>query len=250
MKTKITVVIIIAAFLLAFSTLSGCIGTENAKEYFPTKVGSEWSYKIKFGDVNPQLYYIIFWGQERSGFTGIPHADRILKDTYPNPENIHLKIKAGKIVSSENGYAAILNIIEDDLGLFTGSVRVHWAVRTDENRFIVMQYVMYPAAFYDVSESDVVYTMRVILFDPQTVTPGSSTDWVDNDQIRFVGFEKESQYCPLFSCMHFIRTVQTKSGINFTEETWFGKGIGLVRLEQKVNGQTSMTWTLESFIKG
>jgi len=32
---------------------------------------------------------------------------------------------------------------------------------------------------------------------------------------------------------------------DFTEDTWFAKGIGLVRLEQKVEGKSSMTWILK-----
>lgn len=54
--------------------------------------------------------------------------------------------------------------------------------------------------------------------------------------------------------LHFVRTVEPRDQITaymhngFIEDTWFAKGFGLVRLEQRINGKISMTWTLKEFL--
>lgn len=39
------------------------------------------------------------------------------------------------------------------------------------------------------------------------------------------------------------------SGEEITEDMWFARHKGLVRLEQKVDGQKSMTWELADFFE-
>lgn len=77
------------------------------------------------------------------------------------------------------------------------------------------------------------------------------------DTLLFEGVES----CQGTPCLHFIRTVKGGEmdprvpdtpesrylGSGFTEDTWFAKGKGLIGLEQKVNGKTSMTWILKQF---
>ncbi len=51
-----------------------------------------------------------------------------------------------------------------------------------------------------------------------------------------------SQYLIMY--MHFVRTPRD-TGI--VEDIWHAPGKGLVRLEQRVRGELSMTWALENF---
>ena len=80
------------------------------------------------------------------------------------------------------------------------------------------------------------------------------------DVLIFVGVDTNVPGYQGLNCLHFTRQVSAKEisgGENpdyldkgFAEDTWFAKDKGLVRFEQKIDGQTSMVWTLEKFIPG
>ncbi len=74
-----------------------------------------------------------------------------------------------------------------------------------------------------------------------------------SDKLLFKGIEKRVAFTKAAPLLHFIRSVDgnikdrgERSYLDsaFTEDLWFAKGKGLVRLERKVEGQTSMVWTL------
>ncbi|MFH1073730.1 MAG: hypothetical protein V1752_01450, partial [Candidatus Firestonebacteria bacterium] len=71
------------------------------------------------------------------------------------------------------------------------------------------------------------------------------------DILYFKGIETNLPGYEGKSCAHFQRIARLSKtsypGFNkdFTEDMWWLKGTGLVRLEQKVEGKTSMVWTLQ-----
>ena len=98
--------------------------------------------------------------------------------------------------------------------------------------------------------------MQIMLFaDSPKTQAGIGQDPIDT--LLFEGVES----CQGAACLHFVRTVKGGKmdprvpdtpesrylNNGFTEDTWFAKGRGLISLEQKVNGKTSMTWRLKEF---
>jgi len=100
------------------------------------------------------------------------------------------------------------------------------------------------------------------LFDANSVFRGEPQDpsWNWERPYRHTPLEGVES-CQGAPCLHFVRTVKGGKmdprvpdtpesrylGNGFTEDTWFSKGKGLIALEQKVNGKTSMTWILKRF---
>ena len=252
MKAKIVTIFVITAFIFLLAVSAGCFGAESAKEYFPTKPGSEWTYKIEFGEVNPQFYYITAW-YRGSELQARNHQVEVFKDTYQriHPDGCYLKIGSREIVlpNQGTGYAAVLNIIKDDLNIFDNSNRVVWMVRIDKE-FTIIRVVEYPGIYDSAWESPNVLSMQIIFFDPKIGNQGDEAYYASDDRLKFVGFDNNVPGYPGISSMHFLRTVTPDKGKSFTEDTWFAKGIGLVRLEQKVDGKISMIWKLQNFVSG
>lgn len=91
--------------------------------------------------------------------------------------------------------------------------------------------------------------MRLLLFGAE---PGTGIGLADSPDVLY--FEGITE-CEAIPCLHFQRVVtlsddeegenESSIGKDFTEDTWFAKGVGLIRLEQRVEGIISMTWTLK-----
>ena len=73
------------------------------------------------------------------------------------------------------------------------------------------------------------------------------------DKLLFHGVEDQVGFGEHGPLLHFLRSVEAPDKDDaesseldraFTEDYWFAKGKGLVRLEQKVEGKRSMVWTL------
>lgn len=123
---------------------------------------------------------------------------------------------------------------------------------------IFIQKAEYPSYYSPLSwySIDPGFSERILLFSGKkgsiiTRTNSKGEPLKDQD-LQFLGQENYNGV----PCLVFLRTVYpgetTSSHLDkgFTEQLWFGKGKGLVRLEQKIDGQKSMTWTLEKFIPG
>ena len=234
-------------------------------DYFPTTPGSEWVYKIEIGEMEPCSYQVLVLPRDdgqtkvqasRVRYESLGHTERktfvlAIRVLGPATEQGPLK--------HPNGVA--LEIVEDELGIFEYAKQVFWTIGSPDD-FIVNEVVIYqwdtPGMRFDLQDVngfEDAFSPRVLLFDAE---PGAQRAPSDSpkDVLTFIGFEDQvPQYegnpCP---CLHFLRNAEGVRSLDtrpplclshgFTEDTWFAKGRGLVRLEQKVDGATSMVWTL------
>ena len=93
------------------------------------------------------------------------------------------------------------------------------------------------------------FTMKIYFFG---ASPGTQISLGETDSLLFNGIAQVPGQSK--KGLHFTRKVRAPKDADgsilskaFTEDVWFVKGKGLVRLQQKVEGVVSMTWTLESF---
>ncbi len=246
------------------------ITTGSLSDYFPIDTGREWTYKITIGQTEPIYYYETNWPM---GETGVSYATigrfMPLVDENP-PKNFLLKIKV-KGPATEQGpvhypIGVELTIEEDSLGIFDYPEEVFWAITTAKG-FMVNQVVTYspfsglgpmtgPFGGSGGWAGENGFSMRVLFFEAE---PGTSVGVYESpDRIYFKGPDINLPGYPGKLCLHFQRKVALSKenkdesdsiGRDFTEDTWFAKGIGLVRLEQRVEGTISMIWTLQSSAK-
>jgi len=222
-------------------------------EYFPLDTGREWTYKIAIGLVEPVFYREIIWectdGKERI-YAGVGGYFAVISGIHKElPEEFFLKIKV-KGPASEYLKGAELTIERDDIGVFFESERVVWAATAGGN-FMAQQVVSYPlgslGALWNAIRSG--SSMRLLMIEIDTGLGMGVGD--SPDILYFQGIETNLAGYKGKPCVHFQRIVRLSKadfpGFNkdFTEDMWWLKGTGLVRLEQKVEGITSMVWTLQ-----
>ena len=223
-----------------------------AADYFPMKMGNEWLYNIEIKSSYPLAYEEVFWPQGSGGRTMISRGELY----YPAINNNHLRMK---IVDRKETptVSVLLEVSEDDLHMFDYSTGLSW-MRLSGDKFGIIQTVTYstirpgsPYSGIGMGIGDDGLAQRITFFEDN---PGKSlTLNVNQDSLTLIGFDGGVVGCQDVSCMHFRRQVRSESKIvsivdkGFTEDTWFALGKGMVRLEQKIDGQISMTWTLESF---
>ena len=93
------------------------------------------------------------------------------------------------------------------------------------------------------------FAQQLLFFEQK---PGVSIGFGDKpvDTLTYVGVEQSAPGYTSGPILHFRREVKDsdkKESVldsGFTEDMWFAQGKGLVVLEQKVDGKTSMVWTL------
>lgn len=243
-------------------------------DYFPTKVGTRWVYNITGISTNnyPLRHQISSWptiGQ--GGKTKCVESRGIIyrwsgeDDNSDGKNKLILQIegvaeKQGPMQRPE-GYK--IKIEKDDLGIYENNTGVFWAI-SKHGRYEVIEVVTLDpnsssslggggGAWGSMNDADG-YSQRFILFgEKPMIAIGFASD---KDSLLFVGVEKLDGV----QCLHFRRMVEkSKERINqkgtkdppsyfdssFTEDVWYGKGIGLMKLIQKVEGKVTMTWTLE-----
>jgi hypothetical protein len=273
-KSKWIMISACFAVLLCVLLAAGCFqgnGTglppsENPKDYFPMNPETEWHYKITAGNTDALTYETVSWpisekqlsyatrGWIYSAKPGKTY-DLIIKVEKPQTEQGPLKVSDG----------VELKIIKDDLDLFkkSDSTGIFWApFGSDGGTYMINQVITYspnsmgaPSGPWGSWGQKDGYSLRLLFFADKPGIEISRSG--DPDALLFEGVDNS---LPGYSnCLKFTRTVKeseptsreaTSLDKSFTETTWFAKDKGLVRLEQKVNGQTSMTWTLEKFTKG
>jgi hypothetical protein len=236
-------------------------------DYFPHQVGTEWQYDVSTGPAEPLEYREVAWrmgssleyiasrGRYRPYFEAKTRNFVLrMKVQGPSPEQGPLKYRDG----------VELAVLEDGLGIFENHHRIFWAVGTAE-RYMANEIVTFPpdspgapgmGGPWGGWGAEDGYSMRLVFFADK---PGIAIGFGEHakDMTAFVGAES----CNGIPCLHFVRTVEAGKADDrvphsaaadyldrgFTEDRWFAKGKGLVRLEQKVDGRTSMTWTLTKF---
>jgi hypothetical protein len=240
-------------------------------DFFPTAPGTRWAYEIELTDgLEPIRYEEVSWpvGGSKAvryatrGFLGRLIGGRTVKlATY----RLEMSVKGPATSQGPLQYpkGVELAIQEDEFGVFRDHKQVFWAV-SESGRFMANLVVTYdpdlaPGApggpFGRWGQGDG-SALRLILFADKPLTQiGIGEDPVD--ALLFLGTDANVPEHKGTECFHFVRTVKPADNDaakdrahfqqGFSEDTWFARGKGLVRLEQKVNGKTSMVWRLTSF---
>lgn len=252
-KIEYTTIAIIV--FLAIVLASGCLGKKSSAEYFPATPGMEWSYKINFESADPEIYSTIVFNPIVGGLVSNELAERSTKETliadyYKSTQDCcHLRFKIVRTGSNKrNGQTvriAELLMIRDDLGLF-GSRNVlnhSWAMMEGPEGFKAVKMSIIPAMDFNlITPNMLVQSAQLVFFISSDNVNARSI--VEGDVLAFIEYDSKPSECQNSSCMHFQRVV---SDADLVEDAWYSKKIGLVRLEQKVNGEPSMTWILEDF---
>lgn len=241
---------------------------DEPSDYFPTDTGTRWIYEIEKGEVDPLHYRVTRWPlrngkvattSTRGLFFRPPLGDRALKTFL-----LEMSVKGPASKQGPLMWPAgiELDIEKDELGFFEDAEQVFWAI-TFSGRFEVWTVVTYlPDTSTIVGGSwgswgqEEGYSLRVVFFGE---APGTRIGIGEKskDNLLFTGVDTEVPEYEGTPLIHFVRTVEPaekEEGEDrsyhekgFSEDMWFAKGKGLVRLEQKVDGEVSMTWTLMEF---
>jgi hypothetical protein len=235
---KLCLISCIALIIIVLS--AGCVGQEkaiptvqNSKEYFP--LTGSWSYKITQGSTDALLYQVM--DNEKSGIK-ITRSS-IEFDYKVNYLNYRTKVYSKDVDGTEG---AVLEITKDDLQIFKNTRYIYW-IMYDDSRTYQLSY--YPEGI----------STRAVFFLP----PYGASGIMDNifvgreERVTYMGLNSKPVECQKQACMYFVREINKGSGTygyvdkGFVEYQWFAKDKGLVLLEQKIDGKTSMTWTLEQY---
>jgi len=233
----------------------------NPADYFPMDTGREWTYKIKIGEVEPLIYKEMAWPM---GGMKVTYSTRgrflpLVSEKSP-PDTFILKMKV-KGSAKEQGplqypIGVELETQKDELGIFYEHKKIFWAVIPE--KFMVNQIVTYPSTAigaptgsWGMGASGEGNSLRIIFF---IGNPGTNIGLVGKtgdqptDALEFIGTDDNVPQYKGKTCLHFRRIVKSSEKVSFSgfsEDMWFMKNKGLVRLEQKIAGKVSMTWTLE-----
>lgn len=230
-------------------------------DYFPTGVGAKWVYEIEVGEVDPLYYRETVWPVgEEDAWVYSTRGRFFLADGLQKTFMLEMKVKgvAAKQGLLEYPIGVELEIEKDELGIFEGAKKVFWAVIPSQ--FMAHEVVTYPSDMLGAPTStwgawgqEDGFSVRLVFFAEK---PGVAISMGEEpkDKLLFVGVETHLPRYEGESLLYFLRTVEPAESEEgeapsyldneFTEDTWFAKGKGLVRLEQRVNGETSMVWTL------
>lgn len=228
---------------------------QSFSSYFPMTPGTIWSYKIVTNtETEPLNYGEVLWptGPEM----GVLQSSRgrfIGAMNNPGGEftfSLRVKAIAPQQGSLQYPQGVELEILEDTLGIHTDVLQMFWAA-TSAADYMVMEVLVYS----------------------QFGSRGTGFAMGDGQALRIIGFADlpnvgiglgESQDTTVYlgidttvlgyegqELLHYQRSVSAGPGVDgspldkaFTEDMWYAKNTGLVRLEQKVEGKPSMTWTL------
>ncbi len=284
MKTKTLLLLAVSLFVIA-GCESKKIPNENTvtpenpvglvatlgqpSEYFPTDVGRKWTYKIKtFGEDNKPLNTeVVIWP---SGANSIAYKSVGIylnfkdRNTEEHDLILQVKDKAKKQGPFAFESGVEVEILKDDLNIY-GTLhsernKLLWAP-TSSGSFNVFQVIEHdpsrspnsgPWGSYG---SEPGYSTRIIFFGEK---PGTcmSLGSESEDKTLFIGPEKYKG----IQSLHFKRMVAHKPNLNksvkksetenyfessFTEDAWYGRGVGLMYLEQKVADKVTMVWNLQ-----
>lgn len=229
----------------------------NPLDYFPMDIGDEWTYTIIPGNANPVIHEKVYIVQDKEIYS-FPYRQII--HTVPGQAYV-LKIRVkGLFRGGQRPNSVELDVLQDDIGLFRDTTGVYWGMMdnpTGTGLQAMEQAASYSkesiAGVYHYSELDqatLIHSYRMIF-----IWAGSRIESQDGESVSYLGIDNNVPGYSGTPCYHFLREVPAiKSSVPgfyaFTEHTWYAKGKGMVRLEQKVDGQTSMVWTLDKFAPG
>jgi hypothetical protein len=245
------------------------------EEYFPTGVGTRWDYEIQTFHSRPLTYRQLVFPLAGNQVDTIGYS-------HDHPEAgpgkrfaLSLVVK-GSVPAHERAADARLfreygtptefvelEVLRDELRMYALEKRLFWAIirESDDRRaFHMEQRARYTQ---DIGEGilDPVadgWSRRMVFLGARSgiqiqaaESPLEGLVYVGPDR-NVPGYEGEELH-------RFRRLVEARANSYrslhydenaFTEDMWFAKGKGMVRLEQKVLGETTMVWTLTSFVGG
>lgn len=235
-------------------------------DYFPTTIGSQWTYEIKVTDTKntpPLEHQITEWPRGKQA--QVMETRGLL---YPHSSStnghirlsFHVESQASKQGPLEYPEGYKVEIDRDDLNFFGGPVELFWAIRNSDEYNVTMVAMFDPARTpgapsggpWGTYGQEKGYAMRILLFGGEPMTELSFSK--KNDALLFVGPELVGNT----QTLHYRRSVKESKppeGISnaevfdaaFNEDLWYVKGVGLTKLVQTVNGTTTMTWDLIEF---
>lgn len=237
------------------------------KDFFPTQVGLKWTYEITIGDADPLRYNETSWPQDK-GVVNSYIRGRIFPVNQGEGKKrftliIRSRASAANIGTIEHLNGVELEVVQDELGIFEDAKQVFWAIST-EDRFVACLVVTYDPMSHGAPKGDAWgrlgqgdgSSMRLLFFGER---PGIQLGIGEKptDKLLFVGPDTNVEGYAGQALLHFTRSVEGTKGDQydqyrheidraFTEEMWYAKGKGLVRLVQKVGGNISMTWALST----
>jgi hypothetical protein len=236
--------------------------TTDPREYFPLEPGMRWVYKVEQGTQPQQAYWSIIWPgadgtRQRQWFdeSGGGAAGKL---------TLRVKGKAASVPESPGApydYALEIEVEEDapyryvllsiagagnpDFNPFNRP-QVLWGVK--DSPFGVDEVLLFKPEYAppEAKPGSTGRQTRSLFFRPGpfTVQHLESDVWlssVEHDR-NVPGYEGQV-------CYHFVRKFRSEDDPTFTEDLWYAKGKGLVRLVQKSAGQTSLTMTLSEFTR-
>lgn len=264
MKRFLVIVVLIVANCAKAEEKSN---SESLMDYFPQKPGTAMSWKITLCEVEPLNYRAVDWpkssGSEQYITRGrfSPVAENFYK-VFRKTFFLKLKVKgpAEKQGQLHWPVGIELAVEKDELGVYEDAKQVFLAI-DNRSKFVCREVVTYsPEVLEFLTEGDwgrhgkignVGHgsAMRTLFFAGK---PGEEKG-IGKDPQDKLAFKGEELVPGLYvKGLHFVRTVAELKGKKnfadeflgrgFVEHTYFVKGKGLVYLEQKIGGKTSMLW--------
>jgi hypothetical protein len=236
-------------------------------DFFPIAVGSRWEYKIEPGTTEPLMFQETIWPRGKSVVVSQTRGRLFLSREQEGRKNFTLAFSVLSEAKKQSPLGLLrgvqLKLEKDDLGIFKYAEKVLWVVSLSQG-FMARQVVIFssdspgapggPWGTWGGASGEGGYTLRAIFFgDKPGVEVGMGRE--PKDTLEFKGVESGVPGSSGIQCLHFIRRVKPakrepgkKSDYldkGFSEDIWYAKQRGLVRLVQKVDGEISMTWTLQ-----
>lgn len=229
------------------------------RDYFPFTPGYQMEYRITLGNKEPLNFQVIHWPMGGDGGMVTESRGRFIPPAQKEEYSLVLQVVGP--VTQEGPYhwdGVEIRVVKDELGIFDDVEHLFW-MRTQGDDLNILEVRMYspespgaPTGSWGVPLSTGGNASKALFFAGR---PGTGISLGDNgskgpdDLLAFLG-SKNGVLC-------FMRKVaehkdDTSSDLDgsevfnrpFEEYTWFEKGRGMVRLEQRVDGVTSMTWQL------
>ncbi|MBI4414934.1 MAG: hypothetical protein HY566_01705 [Candidatus Kerfeldbacteria bacterium] len=236
-------------------------GLGNPADYFPMAQGMRWEYRITTGAVDALQYCVTTWPQgdksimmETRGLFRGPMMNKQLSYTLA----FHVAGTGTDIKPFELAPGAKLAVDKDDFGIFEDLVGVGWKVLGSDTFQVILITLHSPDAPGAPSSAwggwgqEPGYALRHFFFGAK---PGTGLSFGDEsrDTLVFIGPEQSPNARFVGKALHFRRVVNARHEKDepgntlaspFTEDVWFVRKVGLVRLEQRVDDKPSMTWDL------
>jgi hypothetical protein len=234
--------------------------TGTVMDYFPCEVGMTWHYKVTTGLTDPLRYWVIEWPVP--GGWWLPLREQISPGYSPDGSyalTLQVMRKTTVQVGAIYCPGVELAVLEDELGIFQGVKQLYWAFVPDTAGWtmtsLVVQVATIPSSWAQDPNIPIQdgSAFRPLVFD-DTLGMGNNYTTALNTLA-----ELDYQYYMRTNgnTREFLRDVKDAALLEgevwgywdaaFTETTVYELGKGLVYLQQKVNGQVSMTWELMDF---